>query len=99
MARGTILPAVWPSGEWDPVDPLRNVHAGFPPTCTVHGLEDEKIPIDHSRALLEALRREGVASELIEVPDEGHTFTGKMELDSDTYKLQRKGFDFLESLV
>jgi len=99
IGNGTVMEAIMPSKQWDKVDPLRNVSAAFPPTFIAHGDADNMVPLSLSRDLLKALQDSGVRSELLEVPGEGHTFAGKMRVGSQTYELQRKGFDFLESLI
>jgi acetyl esterase/lipase len=99
IANGTVLDAIWPSKNFDKVDPLRNVHAGFPPTFIVHGQEDKNIDIDASGRLYSALRTHGVKCGMNKVPNEGHTFAAKMKVGSQTWILQREGFDFLESLI
>lgn len=57
------------------------------------------VPMHLSRELEKRLREEGVECEFIEVEGEGHTFCGKMEKGSRTWETQRRGFDFLESVV
>ena len=99
IARGSVLTAVYPRGDWEKVDPLRNINPSFPPTFIVHGTEDVMVPIGLSRELYSALMENGVACGMEEVPGEGHTFAAKMEVGSRTWELQRKGFDFLESLI
>jgi acetyl esterase/lipase len=99
IARGQVLEAVYPSGDWDKVDPLRNIDSGFPPTFIVHGAEDSTVPITLSRRLYAELRKKGVKCGMAEVPGEGHTFAARMQVGSPTWELQRQGFDFLESLL
>ncbi|KAK0383016.1 hypothetical protein NLU13_8932 [Sarocladium strictum] len=99
IGNGTVLEAIMPSKEWDKVDPLRNITPSFPPTFISHGDKDNMVPMSLSEDLLRALRENGVRSEMVRVPDEGHTFAGKMQVGSRTWELQRRGFDFLESLI
>lgn len=99
IARGTVFKVIYPRAEWDKVDPLRNISSAFPPTFIVHGTEDAMVPLSLSRDLHSALLENGVECGLQEVPGEGHTFAAKMKVDSPTWNLQRKGFDFLESLI
>ncbi|KAI4596948.1 hypothetical protein KJ359_004858 [Pestalotiopsis sp. 9143b] len=100
IAGGTVMDAIYPSKDWAKVDPLLNVAgAGFPPTYIVHGLADTMVPISLSRDLYAVLQQKGVKCGMTEVPDEEHTFAGKMKVGSQTWELQRKGFDFLESLI
>ncbi|KAF2234981.1 alpha/beta-hydrolase [Viridothelium virens] len=99
IAKGTLLDVCYPSKDWKKIDACLNVAPEFPPTCIVHGLEDKMVPPFLSRTLCRRLEEEGVRSQFIDVPGEGHTFAGKMSKGSRTWDLQRKGFDFLESII
>ena len=99
IADGTVMQTIFPSQEWDKVDPIRNITASFPPTFIVHGDKDEMVVSDISKDLYHALRQAGVKCDLRLVPDEGHTFAATMATGSRTWKIQREGFDFLESLI
>jgi dipeptidyl aminopeptidase/acylaminoacyl peptidase len=99
IGNGTVLEAIMPSKDWDRVDPIRNITPSFPPTFIAHGDKDNMVPMSLSENLLSVLKENGVRSEMVVVPDEGHTFAGKMEVGSRTWELQRRGFDFLESLI
>lgn len=99
IASGTVMDAIFPSKEWAKVDPLLNISSSFPPTYIVHGQADTMVPMSLSKDLLAALNRAGVKSGMTEVPGEEHTFAGKMQVGSQTWNLQREGFDFLESLI
>jgi acetyl esterase/lipase len=93
------MDAIFPSKEWKKVDTLLNVSSSFPPTYIVHGQADTMVPMSLSKDLLAALKKEGVKCGMTEVPGEEHTFAGKMQVGSQTWNLQREGFDFLESLI
>ncbi|KAH6856159.1 Alpha/Beta hydrolase protein [Chaetomium sp. MPI-CAGE-AT-0009] len=99
IARGSVLKVVYPKGDWEKVDPVKNISPSFPPTFIVHGQEDDVVPIGLSRELYSALVKNGVRCGMEEVPGEGHTFAATMGTNSRTWELQRRGFDFLESLV
>jgi acetyl esterase/lipase len=99
IANGRVLDVIMPSKEWNKVDPIQNITPSFPPTFITHGIEDNMVPMSLSRNLLRVLRENNVHCDMIDVPDEGHTFAGAMEVGSATWKLQRRGFDFLESLI
>ncbi|KAK0611312.1 Alpha/Beta hydrolase protein [Immersiella caudata] len=99
IARGRVLETVYPGRDWDRVDPLRNVGLAFPPTFIVHGTKDKMVPIELSRRLYAALREHGVQCGMVEVAGEGHTFAARMEVESQTWRLQQLGFDFLERLL
>ena len=97
IGKGSVLKAVYPKGEWDNVDPLRNISASFPPTFIVHGSEDVMVPTRLSKDLYSALVENGVQCGMEEVPGEGHSFANRMT--AAAWDIQRKGFDFLEGLV
>lgn len=46
------------------------------PCFLAHAVDDRLVPVEHSRLLHAALRRAGVASELLELPDGGHGLNG-----------------------
>ncbi|KAI1498588.1 Alpha/Beta hydrolase protein [Biscogniauxia marginata] len=99
IANGKVFDAVFPSKAWDQVDPIKNITPSFPPTFIVHGIEDQMVPLDLSKDLYTALSQHGVKCGLLEIPEEGHTFAARMQVGSRTWNLQKKGFDFLESLL
>lgn len=104
IANGAVISAIYPEGEssdpeYDLVDPVKNISKDFPPTYIVHGLADTMVPIDLSRVLLKRLQENGVPCGMTEVPGEEHTFAMKMQVGSETWWLQRQGFDFLEKYI
>lgn len=99
IAKGRVMEAVCPSGEYGKVDPVLNVSTSFPPTFIVHGAADTMVPVSLSRKLFSTLQGLGVRSGMVEVPGEEHTFAAGMQVGSETWKLQRQGFDFLQSLL
>lgn len=54
------------------VSPLTWVRPGLPPVLTVHGDADDIVPHEHAERLDEALRAEGVPSELVTIPGGSH---------------------------
>lgn len=99
IANGRLLDLCFPSKDFKKIDALLNIGEAFPPTCIVHGQSDTMVPIDLSRILFEEMKRKSVNVEMIEVPGEEHTFAGKMVKGSQTWEIQRKGFDFLEAVL
>ncbi|KAH1692716.1 hypothetical protein KXX35_006980 [Aspergillus fumigatus] len=104
IAAGTVLSAIYPEGqsidpEYKLVDPAQNVSANFPPTYIVHGTADTLVPIDLSRNYLKRLKEAGVKCGMTEVPGEEHTFAATMKVGSQTWWLQREGFDFIEAII
>ncbi|KAI8717207.1 hypothetical protein NCS52_00795800 [Fusarium sp. LHS14.1] len=99
IANGTVLDAILPSGEFDKVDAIKNLSPSFPPTFLCHGAEDRMVPLELSEDLFKALREHGIKSELVVIPGEDHMFAARMKVASQTWNLQREGFDFLENLI
>lgn len=99
IATGNVMNAIFPSREWAKVDPLRNINPDFPPTFIIHGDADTMVPKELSRDLLQKLQDRGVKCGMQEIPGEEHTFAAKMKVGSQTWELQRKGFDFLQDLL
>ncbi|EXF83063.1 hypothetical protein CFIO01_06235 [Colletotrichum fioriniae PJ7] len=99
IATGNVMNTIVPDKNWDAVDPIRNITPSFPPTFIVHGQADTMVPLELSQDLIKVLKEKGVKSELREIPGEEHTFAAKMKVGSQTWNLQREGFDFLESLI
>jgi acetyl esterase/lipase len=98
IARGKVLDAIFPSKEWDKVDPLRNVTENFPPTFIVHGSSDTMVPLELSQALFDKLKEYGVRCGMEIAQGEEHTFAARMKVGSTTWEVQRKGFDFLAEI-
>lgn len=99
IGNGTIMKAIFPSMEFDKVDPIKKITGSFPPTFIVHGDKDTMVPMYLSEALYSTLKDNGVKCGMSQVPGEEHTFAGKMKVGSRTWEIQREGFDFLESLI
>lgn len=99
IAKGKVMDAIFPSKDWSKIDPILNISRAFPPTFIVHGEIDDMVPMSLSQALHHELIRNGVECKMQQVPGEGHTFAGSMEVGSRTWNLQRRGFDFLENLI
>ncbi|PKS06015.1 hypothetical protein jhhlp_007849 [Lomentospora prolificans] len=99
IKTGAVFETIFPSKEWAKVDPLLNVTADFPPTVIVHGNQDVMVPISLSKDFYAELQKKGVKCEFLEAEGEGHTFAAKMQVGSRTWETQRKGFDFLESVI
>lgn len=98
IANGKVLDAIFPPRDWKKVDPVLNISEKSPPTAIVHGLADTMVSISLSRRLHQELKKHRVRCDLIEIPDEEHTFAAKMKVGSPTWELQKRGFDFLEAL-
>jgi len=54
------------------VSPLTYVRAGLPPTLVIHGDADPVVPYDQAVRVIDALKKAGVAAELVTVPGGRH---------------------------
>ena len=101
LADGRLIQELWPHTpkDLDRIDPFLNVNKAWPPVAIVHGTNDTTVPISLSRALETKLISSGVENEFIVVPGEAHNFAARLVKGSETWFLQRKGFEFLEKVV
>jgi acetyl esterase/lipase len=101
VANGSVLHSIWPPfpQNLELIDPALNVHPAWPPTAIVHGNKDFMIPMSLSKNFESLLKNQGVETEFIEVEGEPHTFLAKMVKGSPTWDTQRRGFDFLETIL
>jgi acetyl esterase/lipase len=61
---------------FEPLCPLRNVTAHYPPTLLIHGTKDTDVPYEQSALMAKELSRRGVQHELVAIPDAGHGLAG-----------------------
>ncbi|HKB02602.1 MAG TPA: alpha/beta hydrolase [Gemmataceae bacterium] len=61
----------------DRASPIRYASRAAPPFLIFHGTKDGIVPIEQSRHLADRLRELGVSYRLVEVPDEGHGWSGR----------------------
>jgi dipeptidyl aminopeptidase/acylaminoacyl peptidase len=99
IANGKVWDVCYPSKNFEKIDPASNIRRNFPPTCVVHGDADTMVPMYLSKRLYETMKAAGVECEMIVVPGEEHTFAGKMTKGSQTWAVQRKGFDWVERRI
>ncbi|KAL4862366.1 hypothetical protein BDV12DRAFT_207294 [Aspergillus spectabilis] len=105
IANGTVLNAIYPRGvevgsfcAIDPVEKIKQCKV-FPPTFIVHGDSDRMVPTELSRVLFRVLNDLGIECGMVEVPGEDHTFAMGMRVGSQTWEVQRRGFDWLERII
>ena len=58
------------------VSPLFAVHKGMPPFLCIHGTKDDQVPYEQSPMMCDAMKKAGVACELITVEGGGHGMGG-----------------------
>ncbi len=61
--------------------PIAHVSAGDPPFLTVHGTDDDLVPVDRSRRVATALRQVLAPASVIELRGVGHGFVGLSSSD------------------
>ena len=71
--------------KWDKISPFFNLDKVRTPTLIVGGENDWNVPIHNSEQLYIALKRQGVPTELVVYPDQGHHFDVP-SYDKDLYK-------------
>ncbi len=60
--------------QFDNVSPLKNANRISAPVLLMHGAEDKRVPISHSKKMIEALEQAGKSYEWHSFVDEGHGF-------------------------
>ncbi|MEK7406366.1 MAG: alpha/beta hydrolase [Acidobacteriota bacterium] len=63
---------------FDPLCPVRNVTAAWPPTLLLHGDQDTDVPFEQSEQMAREFKRHGVEHELIRIPGGPHGFDRKL---------------------
>ena len=61
----------------DRASPIRYMTKDVPPFLIFHGTKDGIVPIEQSRQLAAKLSEGGVSYRLVEIPDEGHGWSGR----------------------
>lgn len=62
-----------------PYCPVKNLTPDYPPTLLLHGTADTDVPYSQSVEMAAALKREGVAHELVSMPDGAHSFDNRVK--------------------
>ena len=78
--------------KWDRISPFYRLDAVTTPTLIVGGEDDWNVPIHNSEQLYIALKRQGVPTELVVYPGQGHIFSVP-SYDRDLYERHIKWFD------
>lgn len=78
--------------KWNSISPFFNLDKVTTPTLIVGGEQDWNVPIHNSEQLYIALKRQGVPTELVVYPDQGHHFDVP-SYDKDLYERYIKWFD------
>ena len=78
--------------KWDKISPFFNLDKVKTPTLIVGGEDDWNVPIHNSEQLYIALKRQGVPTELVVYPDQGHHFDVP-SYDKDLYERYIRWFN------
>lgn len=78
--------------KWDRISPFFKLDKVTTPTLIVGGEQDWNVPIHNSEQLYIALKRQGVPTELVVYPDQGHQFDVP-SYEKDLYERYIKWFD------
>ncbi|MGH7802804.1 MAG: alpha/beta hydrolase family protein [Candidatus Binatia bacterium] len=79
---GVVNRLAFDVGRGPEFSPVSRVTGRAAPTLLIHGDRDDVVPIQHSRAMLAALREAHVPSELITLPGAAHGFSFTLDLVS-----------------
>jgi dipeptidyl aminopeptidase/acylaminoacyl peptidase len=76
---GPLIGAKYPENPkaHERASPVKYVSKAAPPFLIFHGTKDGIVPIEQSRELADRLKEARVSYRLIEVPDEGHGWSGR----------------------
>ena len=78
--------------KWNRISPFFNLEKVSTPTLIVGGEDDWNVPIHNSEQLYIALKRQGVPTELVIYPDQGHSFDVP-SYDRDVYERYIRWFN------
>jgi len=70
------------------VSPIHAFHKGMPPFLAIHGTRDDQVPYEQSTMTCDALRKLGVACDIITVEGGGHGMGGWKDADQQHCKLE-----------
>ena len=100
MKAGTYLKEAVKDGNYDRVDPTKSFSSDFPPTCFIHGTEDDIVSHEFSVRASDELKNLGVKSELVLVQDQRHGFDMMLEEEDPLFQSYvMPGLKFLASHV
>ncbi|KAL3248816.1 hypothetical protein ABHI18_011872 [Aspergillus niger] len=86
--------------HYRPIDPVLNVHPLWPPTCFVHGIDDNLLPHEvTTKPLIEALQRQGVKCKFVGIKGGKHMFVMTMTRQSAEWAVVKEAMDWLEDTI
>jgi alpha-L-fucosidase 2 len=68
------------------ISPVNAVHKGMPPFLEIHGTRDDQVPYEQSTIMCDAMRKVGVACDIITIEAGGHGMGSWKDADQQHYK-------------
>lgn len=92
--------AVSPTEHYRPIDPNLNVHPRWPPTCFIHGIDDNLLPHTvTTEPLMQSLQEQGVKCKFVGIEGGKHMFVMGLSRDSETWAPVKDAMDWLEDTI
>ncbi|OJI96474.1 hypothetical protein ASPVEDRAFT_98181, partial [Aspergillus versicolor CBS 583.65] len=86
--------------HYRPIDPILNVHPRWPPTCFVHGIDDNLLPHTFTtEPLMKALQLKGVQCKFIGIEGGKHMFVVSMNRQSREWADLAKAMDWVADVI
>ncbi|KAJ4179561.1 hypothetical protein NW767_014597 [Fusarium falciforme] len=89
-----------PADHYRLIDPVANVHQQWPPTCLVHGADDNLLPHTvTAEPLTQELQKQGVECEFIKISGAKHMFAISMTRQSEEWVHVGKAMDWAARMI
>lgn len=86
--------------HYRPIDPILNVHPQWPPTCFVHGVDDNLLPHTATTLpLMEALQQQGIKCKFVGIEGGKHMFVVSMTRQSKEWIAVKEAMDWLANMI
>lgn len=83
-----------------PIDPILNVHPRWPPTCFVHGVDDNLLPHTvTTEPMIKALQEQGVRTKFVGVEGGKHMLVVGLTRQTKEWAVVKEAMDWLESVI
>ncbi|KAL2831859.1 Alpha/Beta hydrolase protein [Aspergillus pseudoustus] len=92
--------AVSATEHYRPIDPILNVHAAWPPTCFLHGIDDNLLPHTvTTEPLVQALEAEGARCKFIGIEGAKHMFVMSLAKGSREWGRMKEAMDWVAEVI
>jgi acetyl esterase/lipase len=86
--------------HYRPIDPILNVHPSWPPTCFVHGIDDNLLPHTvTTEPLMSALEAQGVRCKFVGIEGGKHMFVMSMTRGSREWERMKEAMDWVAGII